>query len=236
MKRSKWFSAGGSACVAATALATTVWALTDVQIGPSGKTYASAEVACALNPIGGMAPMVQAGLYNPKRNASGTVSLNSVPVAAVEFLSPDASVWLANGLNTVDVAADKKRTSDTYSFDASLTYPGQPNMCIPDTSGNVVAGDVENAASGKSYVTVTPGCAFNPLAGHGQPYVTLFDSGPYLLNVFINSVPLTQLDGVTRTHTPVFLAPGLNVISAANAALSIDYYVRDGGTGECTLP
>jgi hypothetical protein len=35
---------------------------------------------------------------------------------------------------------------------------------------------------------------------------------------------------------PIFLSPGLNVISAANGSLSTDYYVRDGGTGTCSLP
>ena len=33
-----------------------------------------------------------------------------------------------------------------------------------------------------------------------------------------------------------FLGAGLNVISAANGTLSIDYYIRDGGDGMCTLP
>ena len=48
-------------------------------------------------------------------------------------------------------------------------------------------------------------------------------------------VPLTQLSAL-KTHTPVFLSAGQNVISAANASLSIDYYVRDGGNGQCVLP
>ena len=114
------------------ALGTPVWALTGVQVGPSGKSYASTVVQCALNPIDGMAPMVQAGLYNPKKSASATVSLNGHSVATVTFLSPDTNLWLANGLNTVVVALDR-RTADTYSFDAAS---GQQNYCIPDTSGN----------------------------------------------------------------------------------------------------
>jgi hypothetical protein len=65
--------------------------------------------------------------------------------------------------------------------------------------------------------------------------VNLFDNGTYLLNVSVNNVPLTQLS-TSRRSTPVFLAPGLNVISAANGAVSTDYYVRDGGDGSCTLP
>jgi len=48
-------------------------------------------------------------------------------------------------------------------------------------------------------------------------------------------VPLTQLSAL-KAHTPVFLSAGQNVISAANASLSIDYYVRDGGDGRCVLP
>ena len=220
---------------AAVALGTPAWALTGIQLGPSGKTFASAQVQCALNPITGMAPVVQAGLYNPRKNATADVSLNGSSVATVTFLSPDTNVWLANGVNTVAVALDR-RTVDTYSFDASLNYPGQPNVCIPETTGNTVTGDLEYAASLKSYATVAPGCAWNPLTNRAQPYVNLFDNGTYLLNVSVNNVALTQLNGTTRAHTPVFLRAGLNVISAANASASIDYYVRDGGGGSCTLP
>lgn len=209
-------------------------AATGVQVGPSGKTYASAAMQCALHPVAGMAPMVQAGLYNPKKNASATVSLNGAPITTVTFLNPDATVWLANGPNTVQVSLNKA-TGDTYSFDAALSFPGQPNICIPDTRNNVVTGDLEYAATGKSYATVTPGCAFNARTGRAQPFVNLFDNGTYLLNVSVNNVPLTQLSA-TRPHTPVFLSAGLNVITAANAALSIDYFVRDGGSGTCTLP
>jgi len=234
MKSWKWSSPGMLALAAAMALGTPVWALTGVMVGPSGKTYASADLQCALNAVTGMAPMVQAGLYNPKRNASGTVSLNGAPVATVTFFSPDATVWLVNGANTVVVALNKG-TADSYSFEAALAYPGQPNVCIPDTRSNTVSGDLEYANSGKSYATVTPGCALNSLTGRAQPYVNLFDSGTYLLNVSVNNVPLTQLSTLRR-HTPVFLSAGLNVISAANASLSTDYYVRDGGTGSCTLP
>lgn len=214
-----------------------VWPITSVQVGASGMTYASAEVQCALNPITGMAPVVQAGLYNPKRNASATVSLNGAPVATVTFSSPDTTLWLANGVNTVVVAPNRK-TADAYAFDASLTYPDQPNACIPDTSGNSIdaTNDLETAASGDSSVTLTPGCAWNALSGQAQPYVNLFDNGAYLLNVSINNVPLTQLNGTTRRHTPVFLSAGLNVISAANGSVSTDYYVRDGGDGSCMLP
>lgn len=178
--------------------------------------------------------MVQAGLYNPKKNASAAVSLNGAPAASVTFLGPDADAWLANGSNAASVVLDRK-TADSYAFDASLTYPSQPNVCIPDTRGNAASGDVEYAASSKSYATVTPGCAFNPLSGRAQRYVYLFENGSYLLNVSVNNVALTQLSSLKRS-TPVFLAAALNLISAANAAISTDYFVREGGTGTCTLP
>ena len=69
MKCERTFSPGSLAFVAAIAFGTPACALTGVQVGASGKTYASAEVQCALHPVAGMAPMVQAGLYNPKRTA-----------------------------------------------------------------------------------------------------------------------------------------------------------------------
>ena len=221
----------GLAFVAGMALGAPVWALAGVQVGTSGKSYASTVVQCAVHPVDGMAPVIQAGLYNPKKGASATVSLNGQSVAAVTFLSPDTDVWLANGANVVVVTLDR-RTADNYSFDASS---GQQNYCIPDTSGNNKVGALEYAASQKSYATMVPGCAFNARTGRAQPYVNLFDNGTYLLNVSINNVPLTQLS-TSRRSTPVFLAPGLNVISAANGAVSTDYYVRDGGDGSCTLP
>jgi hypothetical protein len=223
------------AFAAAVGCATSAWSLTGVQIGLSGKSCASAGVTCAMNPVAGMAPTVQAGLYNPKRGATAVVAADGTAVATVTFTSPDATVWLVNGVNNVDVILSRKSV-DTYTFDASLTYSGQPNVCIPDTSGNTVSGDLEYAASGKSYATVTPGCALNAATGRAQPYVTLVDNGSFLLNVSVNAVPLTQLNGTTRRSTPVFLSAGLNVISAANGSLSTDEYVRDGGTGTCTLP
>jgi hypothetical protein len=208
-------------------------AATAIQVGPSGKTYASAALQCGLHPAAGMSPFVQAGLYNPGKK-SGTVSLNGGTVATVTPTKPDATVWLVNGLDTVTVATGK--AADHYTFDASTTFPGQPNVCIPDTRANTVIADLEYAASGKSYAVVTPGCAFNPLTGRAQPFVNLFDNGSYLLNVSVNGVPLTQLNGTTRTHVAVFLSAGLNVVSAANGSLSTDYFVRDGATGSCTLP
>lgn len=221
------------AAAATALLASSAWSLTPIPVGPSGKSYASANIVCGLDPVAGMSPRVQAGLYNPKKGASATILLNGAPVANVTFAAPDASVTLSNGLDTVSVALSK-RVADDYAFDA-VPAGNEANVCVPDTSANIVSGDLETAASQKSYATVTPGCALNGATGTAQPFVNLIDNGTWLLNVSINNVALTQLNGVTRKSTPVFLAPGLNVIAAANASQSTDYYVRDGGTGSCTL-
>lgn len=224
-------SSGVAAFVAIMALSSSAWAATTVQVGASGKTFASSVVQCAANPAGLQAPVVEAGLFNPTAKASATVSLNGASVATVNAVNPATKVWLADGNNTVVVALNKK-TADSYAFAV------QPGMCTPpDTSGNTFSADgtLEYAASGKSYATVTPGCALNGATGLAQPYVHLFDNGDYMLNVSVNGIPLTQLSKL-KTHTPVFLSAGQNVISAANASLSIDYYVRDGGNGTCTLP
>lgn len=207
-------------------------AATTVQVGASGKTYASSAVRCAANPdTGTLAALVEAGLFNPTTKARGTVSLNGAVVANVTAANPSADVWLADGGNTVVVAISKK-TADSYVFGV------QPGMCdLPDTSGNTFSpdGTLEYAASGKSYATVTPGCAWNANTGRPQPYVHLVDNGDYLLNVSVNGVALTQL-GATHPNTPVFLSAGPNVILAANGFVSVDYYVRDGDDGTCTLP
>lgn len=229
-----WCAGAVLAGVVLLAAGTPASALTGTQTGASGATYASAGVKCGLNPVNGVGPLVQAGLLNPKKNASATISLNGTPVANVTFASPDAVVWLANGINTVTVAVSKKIV-DSFTFDATPNA-NQANVCLPDTSANVVSGDLEYAASLKSYATVTVGCALNGATGRAQPFVNLFDNGRYLLNVSVNNVALTQLNGTTRLHVPVFLSPGLNVVSAANGALSTDYYVRDGGSGTCALP
>jgi hypothetical protein len=233
MKNKKILSSGVVAFVAVMALDAPVWAAGTMQVGASGKTYASSMVQCAANPTTGrQAPVIDAGLFNPKQGASATVSLNGTSVANVTDATPATNVWLADGNNTVVVALSK-RTADSYAFTV------QPGMCtLPDTSNNTFSADgtLEYAASGKSYATVTPGCALNGATGLAQPYVNLFDNGAYLLNISVNGVPLTQLNGTTRTHTPVFLSAGTNVISAANGYVSTDYYVRDGGDGVCTLP
>lgn len=232
MKRNRVVWATAAAIVIVTAAATSASASTTVQIGSSGKSYASSAVACAANPsTGQLAPFVEAGLFNPKNNTSADIALNGVLVANVTTANPSADVWLGDGNSTVAVAVSRK-TVDLYKFAV------QAGMCaVPDTSGNTFSADgsLEYAASGKSYATVTPGCALNGATGLAQPYVNLFDNGDYLLNVSVNGVALTQLSA-TRPHTPVFLTAGQNVISAANGFLSVDYYVRNGGTGTCALP
>jgi hypothetical protein len=232
MKDKRILSSGVVAFAAVTAFSGSAWAATTVVVGASGKTFASSMVTCAPDPnTDGQSPVIEAGLFNPKRGASATVSLNGNPVANVTNVDPSTDVWLADGTNTVVVALNKK-TADTYTFAV------EHGMCdLPDTSGNWFSADgtLEYAASGKSYATVTPGCAWNASTGRAQRYVNLFDNGNYLLNVSVNDVPLTQLSA-TRPHTPVFLGAGQNVISAANGYLSVDYYVRDGGDGTCTLP
>ena len=231
MNCKKILFAGAAALVGVISLDAPAQAAMDVQIGESGKTFASSVVQCASHPdTGGILPVVEAGLFNPKRAASAAVSLNGDLVTTVTTANPVTDVWLADGDNTVVVALSKK-TADSYVFTVS------PDRCtLPDTSGNTISADgtLEYAASGKSYATVTPGCALNASTGQAQPYVHLFDNGDYLLNVSVNGVPLTQLSAFNR-HTPVFLSAGQNVISAANGSLSIDYYVRDGGDGRCVL-
>lgn len=232
MNHQKLLSVGVFAIVTVAQAAVPVSAATGIQVGRSGKSYASSAIQCALHPTLGMSPLVYAGLYNPKRRATATVSLNDTSIATVNFYTPETQVWLDKRINTVAVSLNR-RTRDTYTFDATSS---QLNICIPNTSGNTISGDLEFAASSKSYTGNVIGCAWNPATQQAQPFVNLFDNGTYLLNVSINGVPLTQLNGTTRKHTPVFLSAGLNVISAANGPTSTDYYVRDGGTGTCTLP
>lgn len=213
-------------------LAAPLAASAGIQIGASGKTFASDAWACAMHPTRGYAPQVAAGLYQPSPTASAKVLLNGKRVALVDASAPSATVWLANGLNSVGVKLGKK-ANDAFAFDASLTWTGQPNACIPDTSANTVAGDLETAASGKSSAVVSLGCAFNPATGRTQAFVNLFDNGTWLLNVSVNGVPLTQLNGTTRRSVPVYLETGLNVITAANGQVSVDAYVRDVPAGQC---
>jgi hypothetical protein len=222
--------AAGVAAVAALAWPAPVGAA--VQVGASGKTYASSAVTCAADPITNqLTPMVEAGLFNPKRNTRARVSLNGAIVATVTTRNPAADVWLADGATNTVVVALSKKSTDRYQF---IVPSG---MCsLPDTSGNTFSpdGTLEYAASGKSYATATSGCALNPATGLEQPFVNLFDNGGYLLDVSVNGVPLTQLSA-SHPLTPVFLDAGSNVISAANGSLSVDWYIRDGGAGVCSI-
>ena len=218
---------------AVVALGSPVLAATGVQIGTSGKTYASSTVTCATDPTTNqLAPVVEAGLLNPKRSTSASVWLNGTLVTTVTTASPAVDVWLADGVTNTVVVALSKRSADSYQF----VVPS--GMCaLPDTSGNTFSpdGTLEYGASGKSYATVNAGCALNAATGLTQPFVNLIDNGGYVLNVSVNGVPLTQLSA-SRPHTPVFLGAGLNVIAATNGSLSTDYYYRDGGDGSCVIP
>jgi len=199
-----------------------------VQVGSSGKTFASGQPQCAVNPVTGVSsPTVQAGLFNPLPRAEAELRLNGTKLTELEASAPVADVWLATGTNTVVLSLGKK-TADTYVFAVTAE---QCNLLTP---GNFFSADgsLEYAASGKSYLTVAPGCAYNPASGQTQPFVNLFDNGSFLLNVSVNGVALTQLS----TLRPRALVAGLNVITAANGALSTDSFKRDGGTGTCVLP
>jgi hypothetical protein len=206
------------------------WAGTPIQVGPSGKTFASRAVLCLVDPSTGLVEAaVDAGLYQPSGRMRAVVSLNGQRAARVDAAHPVARLWLPAGSDDVAVRLNRGAV-DHFAFDVSTM------QCqMPDTSGNSFSADgvLEVAASGKSSATVTPGCALNPATGEVQPFVNLFDNGSFLLNVSVNGVPLTQL-GPQRPSTPVFLQAGLNVLSAAHGSLSIDHYVRDAGDGSCT--
>lgn len=216
---------------AVAALGSPVLAATSIQVGASGKTYASSAVACATNPATNQpAPVIEAGLLNPKRGTSASVSLNGTVVATVTTTAPATNVWLADGATNTVVVALSRKSADSYQF----VVPA--GMCAVNTSGNTFSpdGTLEYGASGASYATVAAGCALNPATGFEQPFINLFDNGSYVLNVSVNGVPLTQLS-VSHPSTPIFLDAGSNVISVANGSLSTDWYVRDGGVGVCAI-
>jgi hypothetical protein len=224
--------ATSAAWIAAAVVNTSALAATTVQIGSSGRTFASAAAQCALNPATGVnSPTVQAGLFNPTPHLEAVVRLNGVKLTELNRATATTDVRLADGSNTVSIALNK-RVTDRYVF--SVTS-GQCNL--PATPGNFYSADgtLEYAASGKSYLTVAPSCALNPNTGLTQPLLNLFDNGSFLLNVSVNGVALTQLSAL-RLHTPIFLSAGMNVITAANGSLSTDTFSRDGGTGTCVLP
>lgn len=224
---------GASALAVVLALGAPAVAATSTQIGASGQTYASSTVTCATNPATNqLAPTVEVGLLKPTQRTSASVSLNASYVTTLSAARPATNLVLVDGATNTVVVTLSKKSADTYQF----VVPA--GMCtLPDTSGNTFSADgtLEYGASGKSYATVTPGCALNPATGQAQPYVNVFDNGSYVLNVSVNGVPLTQLS-TTRPHTPVFLNAGTNRISVAYGTLSTDWFVRDGGTGSCVLP
>jgi hypothetical protein len=202
-----------------------------VRLGASGKTFADTAAQCAPHPTTGRsAPRVQAGLFNPRRQATGQLWLDGMQVQALDAEAPAGDLWLSSGGHTVVVSVGR-HTTDTYRYQIPAGLCGQPpgggNFFSPD-------GRLEYAGSGKSYLTVQPGCAWNPARGVAQRFVHLTDNGNFLLNVSVNGVPLTQLSA-SRPHTVVFLGAGRQLITAANGSLSTDSYVRDGGTGSCTL-
>lgn len=196
-----------------------------LEYGASGKSHATVSSGCALN--------AATGLQQPFVNLFDDggyvldVSVNGVPLTQLSASHPHTPVFLDAGPNVIAMA-NGSVSIDWYVRDGGVGICAIGNTFSAD-------GTLEYGASGKSYATVSPGCAWNPATGRGEPFVHLFDNGSYLLNVSVNGVPLTQLS-VTKTHTPVFLDAGLNVISAANGSLSTDYYYRDGGDGTCALP
>ncbi len=232
MKRAPIKLSASTMVIVALSVGTPSFAATTVQIGTSGRTFASSAAQCAINPATGVnAPMVQTGLFNPTPRAEAVLRLNGVKLKELQAATPTADVWLADGSNTITLALSKK-VSDTYAFSVAN---GQCNL--PATPGNFYSADgsLEYAISGKSYLTVAPGCALNPSTGLTQPFVNLFDNGSFLLNVSVNGTALTQLSSL-RPRAMVFLSAGQNVITAANGSLSTDRFTRDGGTGTCTLP
>lgn len=213
-------------------LCTTAMAATTVQIGSTGKTFASSAAQCDINPATGVnSPKVQVGLFNPTPRAEAELRLNGKKLQELQARAPMTDVWLADGKNSVTLSLGKK-VPDTYVFS---TVSGQ--CALPATPGNFYSADgtLEYAVSGKSYLTVAPACALNPATGLTQPFVNLFDNGTFLLNVSVNGTPLTQLSA-TRPRALVFLGAGQNLITAANGNTSTDTFVRDGGTGNCVLP
>ncbi|MCP5269792.1 MAG: hypothetical protein H6932_01015 [Burkholderiaceae bacterium] len=215
------------------ALATTpARADTPVQVGPSGRTFASAAVLCLPDAAvpGSAHAAVQAGLLATGVRSRGTVRLDGRRVARVTTTRPSVTLTLPDGPHDLEVTVGRG-LADHYAF---VVAPGQ--CVLPDTSGNTMSpdGTLETAASGHSTATVTPGCALNPATGEVQPFVNLFANGNVLLNVSVNGVPLTQL-GPTHPSTPVFLQAGLNMLSAAAGGGAVDHYVRDAGDGRCTI-
>lgn len=246
---------GVAACTAVMGLGSSAWAAnTTVQIGASGKTYASSTVQCAVAdptlypPV--LTPAADAGLFNPPNKISAAVSLNGANWTTVTDGNPSTTVLLNHNFddpypidNKVVIAISKK-IADSYSF--SVPESACNNLGNIEDSTGTLEYAAASYAAGNSYATVEPGCAWNPNTGLYQRYVKLFDNSGAVLNISVNGVPLTQINGTTRPVATVYLGKGLNVISASVATnvtpipplppLPIDYYVRDGGLdGTCVL-
>ncbi|HSQ73005.1 MAG TPA: hypothetical protein VLM87_11340 [Rubrivivax sp.] len=109
---------------------------------------------------------------------------------------------------------------------------------------------VQIGASGKTYASAAAQCANDPTTGERTAMVEagLFNpkrgttavvslDGDAVAKVSTESPTATvELAEGDHTQTPVFLDAGLNVIAAADASLSVDHYVREGGDGSCVLP
>jgi hypothetical protein len=252
MHSKKILNSGVAVCAAVMSIGSSAWAAnTIVQIGASGKTYASSTVQCDVSdptlypPV--LAPAVEAGLFNQTSKISAAVSLNGAYLGTVTAGNP-RTVLLnhnfddQNPINNKVVVAISKKIADSYSF--SVPESACNNLGNAEDSTGTLEYAAASYAAGNSYATVVPGCALNPATSQAQPYVKLFDKSGAVLNVSVNGVPLTQINGTTHPIATVYLGKGLNVISAAVATnvlplppLPIDYYVRDGGgNGTCTLP
>ncbi|KAJ8136075.1 hypothetical protein OY671_010712, partial [Metschnikowia pulcherrima] len=80
-----------AASSAATGWSASTCAATTVQIGSSGKTFASSAGQCAINPSTGVnSPKVQAGSFNPTARVEADVVLNGVKVNHVLAAAPVA--------------------------------------------------------------------------------------------------------------------------------------------------
>jgi len=123
-----------AALMAAAGFSANTWAANTVQIGATGKTFASSGAQCAVNPATGVsAPRVQAGLFNPVPHVEAEVRLNGVNLKEVLTASPLADVWLPNGSSKVSVVLSKRLT-DTYVFSVTAGQCSLPvgNYVSPD--------------------------------------------------------------------------------------------------------
>lgn len=119
MKTSQVLSSGAAFC-AVTILCSPVMAVDFIQLGESGKTYASSAVSCAVNPENERLPLIEeVGLYKPKGKASADVSRNDVFVKTVTTDDPFVEVWLEYGINDIVVTVNR-HTIDTYTYSVPI--------------------------------------------------------------------------------------------------------------------